>query len=408
MDLNNRFSIVSYVGSEPLNLMAKDASVSADPIRNDQWERMMQAVDTIYATQNILGDQADSIPVFWTDRTSVIDQFGNSSFEYVPSPDSTLKQLSSKSAYYFILRDTSLTPVKIPHNGLLVQDYLWQLPDTLESLPLVSPALPDFTLNESSFKYTFKPQIINLRPNVQYTYSWETVDANWPVSINSRTGVLKPASPTGTINTSLAFCPTTGTCSASILPYTIPPECSLEKLDNPYITLKLSIKTLSGSESLSDQFTLTCDDCLPKPRIDIENITPLDVVEDPSDNAPNPSFNFKLNFANLEIDQEYSYSINTVYSEWPIVFSTPTTGSFLARSSSALPIYGRLFFCPTTGLCLPNGSNIPEYTIPNHPKFLTDDLIYNIILQASLNQTSQCNYSSTFTSNLTTITYKKS
>lgn len=406
MEINNRFAIITYVGSNPLNLMVKDASISGNPIKNDQWDKMIQAVDSIYASQVVGGDRANTVPVFWTERASTVDRFGNVSFRYIPSPDSTLRSLDSKSSYYFILRDISSIPVRIPSNGSIVLGY-----SSDDDLPLVSPSLPDNTLKES-FKYEFRPTIVNLKPFETYTYSWEVVSSNWPVAVNSRTGILKPASTTGTINASLSFCPSTGNCSTSMLPYTLPEECSLERLDNPYITLKLSIKTSSvgGSlrESLSDQFTVTCDDCLPKPKISIENTTPLDIVEDPADEAPNPSFNFKLNFANLEVGQEYNYTINTVYSEWPIVFSTPPTGSFVAKSNSAVPIFGRLFFCPTTGLCPPNNTTIPQYTIPNYPKFLTDDIIYNIILQASLTRNSQCDTASIFESEPITITYKRS
>lgn len=403
MIIDKKFTLITYVGSKPLNLMTKDSEIAADPVKNNEWDRLMQSIDTIYASQNI----DDSIPIFWTRRFSINDRFGNVSYRYAAHPESTLKQLDSKIAYYCILRDTSFAPIKIPVHGTLVLGYS---DDT--DLPYVSPSLEDATLDKESFKYSFKPQIVNLKPYETYNYEWKVISSNWPVATNAISGVLKPASPTGTINSTIAFCPTTGTCSDKTLNYTLPAECSLETLDNPYITLQLSITSITSSssipaESLSDPFTITCDDCLPKPKISIESISDTNVVEPDSDDATTPYFDFKLNFNNLEIDQEYSYSINTVYSEWPIVFSSPTSGSFVVRSSNPHPIFGKLFFCPATGLCIPNSGSIPDYTLPNYPKFLTSDFVHNIILQASLTYTNNCN-NSIFNSDLTTITYKKS
>lgn len=403
MEINNRFAIITYVGSEPLNLMAKDASISGNPIKTEQWDKMIQAIDSIYASQIVGGNRANTVPVFWTERASTVDSFGNTSFSYISSPDSTLRSLSSKSSYYFILRDISSVPIKIPSNGSIVLGY-----SSDDDLPLVFPSLPDTILKES-FKYEFKPSIINLKPFESYSYSWEVISSNWPVAINSRTGILRPASNTGTINTALSFCPSTGDCSESMLSYTLPAECSIEDLENPYVTLRLSVKTLSDGntlkESLSDQFTVTCDDCLPKPKISITSIGSNDIVESTDDDAPNPSYRFLLEFENLKNEENYTYSINTVYSEWPIVFSSATSGSFDARQSQA-PIFGTIFFCPTTGLCIPNNDTIPPYTVPNYPKFLTGDLLYNIVLQASLSGTNSCD-SSVFYSDLRPITYKR-
>jgi hypothetical protein len=396
MDINNRFSIITYVGSDPLNLMAKNPSISNDPIKSEQWDRLIQTVDTIYGSQELGG----SIPVFWTIRSSVVDRFGNTSFRYIPSPDSTLRLLSSRSAYYIILRDVSQTPIKIPSNGATILGY-----SDNEDLPLVSPSIADIEISDS-FRHDFKPQIVNLRPYENYVYSWEVVSSNWPVATNALSGTLKPASPTGTINSTIAFCPNTGDCSNTMLDYTLPETCSLENLQDPYVTLKLSIKNSLGIESLSDQFTITCKDCLPKPKVFIEKMTEENVVEDESSDT-SPSFSFKLSFNNLELNQSYSYSINTVYSEWPIVFSSPLSGTFVADTTRPNPIYATLFFCPSTGLCSPNNDNIPPYTIPNYPKFLTSDFLHNIVLQASINYSGSCS-SDTISSDLLHITYKKS
>lgn len=396
MIIDKKFSIVIYAGSKPLNLMQRDAEIAQNVNKSNEWDQLMQAVDSIHATQA----NDESIPAFWTTRFAIVDKFGNTSYRYAPNQSSTLKRLEAKSAYYIILRDSSLAPVKIPSHGPLVLGF-----GDAEDLPYVFPTILDKTLKEESYKYTIKPQIVNLRPYETYKYQWKVVSSNWPVVASPASGELKPASPTGTINASLFFCPTTGICSDFTLPYTLPDEGTIEKLENPYATLQLSIQASSfdGAESLSDQFTIICDDCLPKPRISISGVGAPYVVEQDSDDAPIPSYSFDINFSNLEIGQIYNYSIAAIKNQWPIYFITPVSGSFLVKDDTIDPIKNTIYFCPTTGLCLPNGSSIPSYNIPTYPKFLSDEDIfttYETILQVTLEDT--------YISDPFTIRYKRS
>jgi len=400
MIIDKKFSIITYAGSLPLNLMSKDTNIANNPTKNNEWDKMIQAIDTIYGSQQ----QNNTIPVFWTYRLSTTDSFGNVSYRYAPHPDSTLKKLDSKGSYYIILRDSSLTPLKIPSNGGLVLGY-----GDSEDLPLVSPVLSDVTLNKDSFEYNFKPQITNLKPYSSYSYSWKVVAGNWPVAANALSGLLKPASSTGTINSSMTFCPTTGVCSDKILPYNSPTNCSLEQNKDPFITLQLSIKSDStGAESLSDPFTLRCNDCLPRARINISGIGPTTIIEPTNDTSPTPSYSFQLNFNNLESNKEYSYSIETLKADWPIVYVSPVSGSFINKTNNTLPIDVKFYFCPTTGLCPPNNYSVPNYSIPNYPKFLASEAEYNIFLRASLISNSACGSGTIIYSDVHSVRYKKS
>ena len=281
MIIDKKFSIFTYAGSLPLNLMSKDTNIANNPIKNNEWDKMIQAVDTIYGTQL----PNNTIPVFWTRRLSIADSFGNISYKYAPHPDSTLKTLDSKGSYYIILRDSSLTPLKIPSHGGLVLGY----GDT-EDLPLVAPPLSDVVLTKDSFEYSFKPRITNLKPYTNYSYSWKVLAGNWSVVASPLSGTLKPATATGTINSTIAFCPTTGSCSDKMLPYSLPANCSLEQTKDPFITLQLSIKSdATETEALSDPFTLTCDDCLPRARVNISGIGSTTIIEPTDDNSPVPS-----------------------------------------------------------------------------------------------------------------------
>lgn len=399
MIIDKKFSIITYAGSRPLNLMAKDADIANNPVKNNQWDKMIQAIDTIYAAQA----SDNTIPVFWTSRNSRLDSFGNTYYEYTPNIRSTLTQLNSKSSYYIILRDSSLVPLSIPSHGGLILGY-----SDAQDLPSVSPALEDVTLNKDSFEYIFKPRLVNLKPFESYNYSWKVIAGNWPVVANTLSGVLKPASNTGTINSSMTFCPTTGECSTNILSYSLPASCSLEQNKNPFITLQLSVKTETGPESLGDPFTITCDDCLPRPRVSISGIDNNLVVEPTNDTSATPSYSFRLLFNNLSLDTEYSYEIETLKADWPIVYVSPVSGSFVNKSINSLPIDGKFYFCPTTGLCPPNNTTIPNYSIPPYPKFLTSEAEYNVYIRASLSGDATCGSSPNIYSDIHTIRYKKS
>lgn len=400
MIIDKKFSIITYAGSRPLNLMAKDADIANNPIKNNQWDKMIQAIDTIYSTQA----SDDTIPVFWTSRSSKLDSFGNTSYEYTPNIKSTLTQLNSKSSYYVILRDSSLIPLSIPSHGGLVLGY-----SDAQDLPLVSPALADITLDKDSFEYIFKPKIVNLKPFDSYSYSWKVIAGNWPVVANTLSGVLKPASSTGTINSSMTFCPTTGECSTNILSYSLPASCSLEQDKNPFITLQLSVKADStGAEALGDPFTITCDDCLPRPRVSISGIDNSLVIEPTNDASPIPSYRFRLTFNNLLLDTEYSYQIETLKADWPIVYTTPISGSFVNKSTNSLPIDAKFYFCPNTGLCPANNTTIPNYSIPQYPKFLACEAEYGVFIRASLFSDPTCGSLPTIYSDIHTIKYQKS
>lgn len=399
MIIDKKFSIFTYAGSKPLNLMTKDAEISNNPTKNNQWDKMIQAVDTIYSTQA----PDDTIPVFWTNRSSNKDSFGNTYYEYTPNPKSTLTQLNSKGSYYIILRDSSFTPLSIPSHGGLVLGY-----SDVQDLPLVSPALPDITLDKNSFEYTFKPQLINLKPFENYTYSWKTIAANWPVAANILSGILKPASSTGTINSTMTFCPTTGECSINTLPYFLPTNCSLEQNKNPFITLQLSVKADStGAEALGDPFTITCEDCLPKARVSISGIDNNLIVQSANDSSDTPSYSFRLLFNNLSLDTEYYYAIETLKADWPIVYVTPMSGSFVNEGTNSIPIDGKFYFCPNTGLCPPNNTNIPQYSVPSYPKFLTSEAEYGVYIRASLSGSATCDSLPNIYSDVYTIRYKK-
>lgn len=378
MIIQSQFFITYYIGKEPLTLMTVPPGLEPNSPRRIEYDTFLQAIDSIYSSQNIEG----SIPKFWTRRTQTTDQLGNTKYFYEPHPDSTLLQLNSKSSYYFIVRDTSALPLKIPSIGGLLLGFT-----DATKLPNIVPAsIPSTKISDSS-RYSLQPVVENLQPYEEYKYEFKTVNANWPVSISILSGILKPSTESGSIEASIGFCPSTGACDINMLPFSLPEECTLSTSDNKSITMQLSISPMSyeGPEVLSNHFTIECQDCLPKPTISIVSKSPTAVTEPIGDDTEPANYVFELKTENLELDKRYNYSIEVLKSEWPFLFTTPTTGSLIIKSSTDKPVLdGKIFFCPTTGLCPPNVNGVQEYTVPSYPKFLTGSAAYNVVLRAKL------------------------
>lgn len=387
MIIDSQFFITNYTGKLPLSLMSMPSGFLPDPVKVSEYNRFIQNIDTIYATQNIDGE----IPKFWTRRTQTVNEMGNIAYTYEPHPESTLTSLSSLSSYYFILRDNSSVPVKIPVNGGETIGF-----NDISSLPIVnsitsnvpqpSGAIDDRRISISGNNAVdILFNLTNLRPLDSYYYNIESVGGNWPVNITAESGVLKPARVTGSVTTNLLFCPSTGLCGSNILPYTVTEDCLLKNPDLLYTTLRMSIipEANTGIQVYSDHYTIICDNCLPsKPVAEVLNpttLTPQNSTTVNEDNFDGLAYHdFVLRFSELQIlednDKNYSYSVETIGAEWPIIYVTPTGGvATIKRGQRTVNVSGRFFFCPTTGLCPPGSPNVPPYSIPSYPKFLSGE-----------------------------------
>ena len=411
MIINSQFYICQYNGKQPLPLMGIPESLNNDPVKRAEYNRFIQSIDTIYSTQDIDGD----IPKFWTTRTQQTDALGNISYKYVPHPESTLESLSSATSYYFILRDSTLLPVKIPVIGGEIIGF-----SDISSLPIVDgvssckgsvieceqPTTADDNTNNETNQQTVSNtccrsisvsgnnvvdiifNLKNLRPLESYLYSIESVGANWPVNISPLSGVFKPAKTEGQIKVDALFCPGTGYCGNNILAHSIDNDCLLTDNSIKYANIQLSITPNGYTDDNfiinSDHYSIVCEDCLPKLGA-VFLIKKEGYGEDETEKTINSS-----NFENLPFDEfiiqanrpldnnsgypnniNYIYSVEVLKAEYPIIFVSPMTGVISIRSSEFSGTQRiKYFFCPTTGLCPPNGNNIPDYTIPSYPKFL--------------------------------------
>jgi hypothetical protein len=382
MIINSQFFITYYTGKNPLKLTTVPEGLSITQLAD--YNKFIQSVGTIYSSQTLNG----KIPKFWTQLTEVTDALGNKKYSYIPHPDCDLTELSSKSAYYFIVRDDSALPLRIP----AISGSLLGFTDT-SSLPIiVKSSIPNTQLNNTTgHTFILSPVFGNLQPFEEYKYEFKSVDANWPVSINPVSGIIKPATDTSTINTKILFCPNSGECDSNVLDYELDTSC-LED-NNPYITMQLAITPISyeGPEVISDHITTFCSDCLPIPSISIESTDPLLLTNLSSDSPASEyqKYNFSLKVDKLKPNHNYFYSIEAIDAEWPTFFVGKTSGVINTSKSNVnfpliTPGSGQLVFCESTGLC-PNGSsNINTYNIPAYPEFWNAPASYSVTLRALL------------------------
>lgn len=383
MIINSQFFISSYTGKKPLNLMTMPSEFTDDTLKISEYNKFIQNIDTIYGTQNIDGE----IPKFWTRKIQTTDELGNLVYKYAPHPESTLTQLSTLQSYYFILRDSTAVPIRIPVNGgetigftdasslPVVVDIFSFTAEKKETDTFTQIILTDNNAADINFS------IENLRPTDSYIYEIESVGANWPLSVQPISGIIKPAKTTGIIDINVLFCPSTGICGDNVLDYTLIDECLFKKSDNIHSTIRMNIKPVSAPdmEVYSDQYSIVCENCLPpKPLVSILNTGDLtvqlnkNIIEDSFDGLAYHDFDISLtDFSTQLTEKTYSYQIETLSAEWPIIYVTPTGGILTLRSGqNRVSVGGKFFFCPATGLCQPGMENVPNYSIPTFPKFL--------------------------------------
>lgn len=371
MIINSQFFITIYTGTQPLSLMTMPSEFDNNLAKKAEYEKFIQSIDTIYGSQSINGN----IPKFWTRRTQKTNALGNLQYYYEPHPESTLTQLDSKSCYYFILRDSSMVPVRVPSKGGSVLGFT-----DVNLLPQVLP-LENISLTETHLS-SVVANIIDLQPYEEYKYEFKPVSSNWPLSISPISGVLKPSKNSGSIESSIIFCPTTGSCGANTIDYTLDNSCFTYGTTKYTSTMRLSIEPISyvGSEVYSDQFTISCNDCLPKPEIIMVGLSPKNVIETDT-STTTPSYSFYINGSNLNPEETYTFAVEVLSAEWPIVFTAPTGGT-LKQSTPRADL--KFYFCPTTGLCPPGDPGVPGYSIPTYPKFLTGETPFNVRLRTSI------------------------
>ena len=369
MNINSQFSINTYTGRNSLNLMSINNNPTITGIKDiADYNRFIEAVSTIYATQNTTG----GIPVFWTTRNTSVDSAGNTRYVYIPNTESTLTTLESNKPYYFIIRDSSYIPLRIPMPG---GDSTQDNTDTASPIKVTANVNANFAMTNGDNSQFFTINFGGLIPNELYKYTIESVNTNWPTIINPQSGILNSATNTISVDSQIMFCTSTGICpngTPNLLPYTwdLDKACCYQNIvSNPiFSTLQIKIEPVSFTQdSIStSHFTFKCLDCLPLPNVTISEPAGISVILSGSGNYQQK---IVASFDNLIKNQTYTYEFRGTGGNWPAVL-TSTTGSFIANKSS-VSVENLLSFCPSTAICPSGTPGLLPYSI-NAYKHLFD------------------------------------
>lgn len=384
MILYSQFFITYYTGNSRLSLKTLPENLSSD--QRAEYERFIQSISAIYSSQTINGN----IPKFWTRLIEGTDALQNTKYSYEPHPDSTLEYLDPKASYYFIVRDESALPLRIP----AISGSLLGFTDAKLLPNVVSATIPNIVLTQSQGNSTVvTPTIENLQPYEQYQYEFKSADANWPITFNPISGIIKPATSSTSLKSKVTFCPSSGLdgCGGNAINYQLPTDVYNQKFDK-YGIAQISVKPLSyvGPEVLSDQFNITCSNCLPKPVISLSSTSPSLIISSIND-ALYATYDFDLNIDSLSKNQRYTYNIEFINSQWPAIFIGPSSGIIdVGETTTAQKISNKILLCNSTGICRPGINGVNDYNIPLsiYPKFWSGPVDYDVNVRASITSAS--------------------
>lgn len=355
MNINSEYSIETYRGSEPLNLMVAPSVYVSDPNRPGsnilnplyvQYNDFIDGISTIYSNQLIDG----KIPVFWT-----IPSGDN----YVPSSDSTLTQLVPSGSYYLIARSSSVLPLDIPLVGqsldgagsgdnvcssgisinpccsnktsvLIFGDVAEELGrftgEGISQRFLTDPWYITLTgVNNNDSPLSF--QVSGLLPHETYNYTI-TSDSNWPVIIKPSFGSFIAQSDVQYLNSEFYLDPKYNLAGVSLC----------DQPSKIYSTIRIAGSGLTlACPSFAGDFVVRCLDCLPEMGTPIIAINGNDskTLNKYAFNSLNPylittsgdnnySHNLSVFVSGLEPNQKYRYNIAQVQTSCPYTMSNIT------------------------------------------------------------------------------------
>jgi hypothetical protein len=114
-------------------------------------------------------------------------------------------------------------------------------------------------------RYQLSTSAQNLIVGETYRYNINYIDSNWPTIVSKQSGQFVAVAANKNITTELQFCFPSGTCSQNpidVMPYRVSPITSNT---NKYAIINLSITDITSNNTpvISDDFSLTCSNCLP-------------------------------------------------------------------------------------------------------------------------------------------------
>jgi hypothetical protein len=213
------------------------------------------------------------------------------------------------------------------------------------------------SLDESSLNTKQIVTSVNgLIPNQTYTYVYSSIDSNWPIKISPVSGSIRPSSDSANIKSLITLCSSSSDCVNDL---SFVPTQNCDSGQTPFAAIKLTVSPANGSlqSSVSTDFTVSCDNCIPKLSLTLPATVRLDKL---SKNKTS----MNLVAANLKLGKQYNYHINSVDANWPAIVS-PMSGKLTAHYDS-MDIPLTVTLCPSTGLCPSASSDVIDYSIDSN------------------------------------------
>ena len=199
--------------------------------------------------------------------------------------------------------------------------------------------------------------IDGLDDNLEYKYTINSVEGNWPIFISQASGNIRNES-RASIVTDAIFCVSTGECPVGangIMGYKVATDTCLIK-DDKFSKMNISVVATNGQtpSAITRDFTISCDNCLPKAVVDILLVPPV------LQGIRNNKGKLVADLSNLRPNQTYSYEMKSIEANWPVA-CYPISGLFTTSSETTNKIEMDYLFCPSTGACPNNSDNIIDY-----------------------------------------------
>jgi hypothetical protein len=195
-----------------------------------------------------------------------------------------------------------------------------------------------------------------LIPNQLYTYIFTSIESNWPIKVTPVSGTIRPHSDSANIKSLVTLCANSGDCINGL---SFVPTQNCDSGQSPFAAVKLTVSPVSGSlqSPVSTDFTVSCENCIPKLSLVLPSTVRLDRL------SKNKTF-MNLVASNLKLGKQYVYHINSVDANWPAIV-TPISGKLTAHYDTMnIPLTVTL--CPSTGLCPSDSSDVIDYSIDSN------------------------------------------
>lgn len=241
-------------------------------------------------------------------------------------------------------------PVNTPEL-LSTKEIIQVCTDCTESHRLITDSeIEKFGPNTNKFDIVLTAE--SLRKDTTYAYKVNPISANWPVFIDSLSGIINTSDYAAggykerhaVINLTAHFAPSSGTGHGN-MPYSMP-----EGIDNDVLksTFSVSLYPIDSPENkaVSKNITMSCDDCLYRPLFDISSSTIA--------NTNDTEFNVDVNINQLLPNTSYTYTYELLDSNWPIII-TNQSGTFSTEHANHYSLNSKIVFC-TEDSC-PSGTN---------------------------------------------------